>query len=138
MADAGKMHDEMELLRLRMNAATAQGGQAYARLLDLAETRDSGQVRRIARFIASTYNGQAFPFDSLRSARPGRGRRRRHALVPGRTALGSCRPAPAGAGRRQTGQGGHREVGSVVARGILMGAPCETGAVARVPVAGSE
>ena len=63
MADAGKLHDEMELLRLRMNAATAQGGQAYARLLDLAETRQSGQIRRIARFIASTYNGQAFPFD---------------------------------------------------------------------------
>jgi hypothetical protein len=63
MADAGKMHDEMKLLRLRMNVATAQGGQAYARLPDLAETRHSGQIRRIAQFIASTYNGQAFPFD---------------------------------------------------------------------------
>ena len=29
----------------------------------LAETRDSGQIRRIAYFIASTFNGQAFPLD---------------------------------------------------------------------------
>ena len=29
----------------------------------LAEERDSGQIPRIARFLAATYNGQAFPFD---------------------------------------------------------------------------
>ena len=39
------------------------GAQAFARLLNLAEERDSGQIRRIARFLAATYNGQAFPFD---------------------------------------------------------------------------
>ena len=31
------------------------GGHAFQRLLHLAETRDSGQVRRIALFIAATY-----------------------------------------------------------------------------------
>jgi hypothetical protein len=50
-------------MRLRKQAATAQGGQAFARLLALAETRDSGQARRIAQFIAASYDGAAFPFD---------------------------------------------------------------------------
>ena len=40
--------------------ATQAGAQAFARLLTLAETRDSGQIPRIARFLAATYNGQAF------------------------------------------------------------------------------
>jgi hypothetical protein len=46
-------------------ARAAQGGaaQAFARLLVLAETRDTGQARRIAKFLASCYNGQAYPFD---------------------------------------------------------------------------
>lgn len=43
--------------------ATAAGAQAFARLVDLAETRDSGQIRRVACFVASTYNGEAFPLD---------------------------------------------------------------------------
>lgn len=43
--------------------ATHAGAQAFARLLKLAEERDSGQIPRIARFLAATYNGQAFPFD---------------------------------------------------------------------------
>lgn len=43
--------------------ATAAGAQAFARLLHLAETRESGQIARIARFLAASYNGQAFPFD---------------------------------------------------------------------------
>jgi hypothetical protein len=43
--------------------ATQAGAQAFARLLKLAEERDSGQVPRIARFLAATYNGQAFQFD---------------------------------------------------------------------------
>ena len=47
----------------RATAAQAKAAQAYARLMDLAERRDSGQVRRVAAFLASTYNGQAFPFD---------------------------------------------------------------------------
>lgn len=44
-------------------AAQARAAQAYARLLLLAETRDSGQIRRIVQFLASTYNGTAFPWD---------------------------------------------------------------------------
>lgn len=44
-------------------AATIQGAAAFARLLKLAEQHDSGQIRRVVRFIAATYNGQAFPFD---------------------------------------------------------------------------
>ena len=40
--------------------ATQGGAQASARLLRLAEERDSGQISRIARFLAATYNGQSF------------------------------------------------------------------------------
>ena len=47
----------------RSRAATAAGAQAFARLLHLAEERDSGQIGRVARFLAATYNAQAFPFD---------------------------------------------------------------------------
>ncbi|MCL4699445.1 MAG: hypothetical protein KJ023_20720 [Burkholderiaceae bacterium] len=43
--------------------ATQAGAQAFARLLKLAEERDSGQIPRIARFLAATYNGQAFQLD---------------------------------------------------------------------------
>lgn len=43
--------------------ATQVGAQAFARLLNLAETRDSGQIPRIARFLAATYNGHAFQLD---------------------------------------------------------------------------
>ena len=44
-------------------AAQAKAAQSYSRLLHLAETRDSGQIRYIARFLASTYNGTAFPWN---------------------------------------------------------------------------
>lgn len=47
----------------RAGAAQAAGAQAYDRLLTLAEGRASGQIHRIARFLASTYNGEVFPFD---------------------------------------------------------------------------
>jgi hypothetical protein len=63
MNDTSKLGDEMESMRLRSSEATAKGGQALLRLLTLAETRNSGQIPRIAKFIASTYNGDAFPFD---------------------------------------------------------------------------
>jgi len=43
--------------------ATQAGAQAFARLLRLAEERDSGQIRRIARFLAALYNGEAFRLD---------------------------------------------------------------------------
>ena len=54
---------DMQRMVLRKAEATAKGGHAFERLLQLAETRDSGQVRRVASFIAATYNGEAFPFD---------------------------------------------------------------------------
>ena len=44
----------------RSRAATAAGVQAFARLLQLAEQRDSGQIERVVHFLAATYNGQAF------------------------------------------------------------------------------
>ena len=47
----------------RLRQATQVGALAFARLLRLAEDRNSGQVPRIARFLAATYNGQAFKFD---------------------------------------------------------------------------
>lgn len=47
----------------RSRQATQAGAQAFARLLKLAEERDSGQIPRIARFLAATYNGQTFQLD---------------------------------------------------------------------------
>jgi hypothetical protein len=44
-------------------AAQAMAAQALGRLLHLAQTLDSGQVRRVARFIAALYDGEAFPLD---------------------------------------------------------------------------
>lgn len=63
MDEAGTLNYEMESMRLRSSQATARGGQAYARLQTLAETRNSGQIPRIAKFIASTFNGDTIPFD---------------------------------------------------------------------------
>ena len=52
--------DALACIRRRKSEATAKGGQAFLRLLQLAEHHDSGQATRIAGFIASTYNGQVF------------------------------------------------------------------------------
>lgn len=54
---------DLEGMRRRKSEATAKGGQAFLRLLTLAETGESGQAHTVARFIASTYNGQDFPYD---------------------------------------------------------------------------
>ena len=60
-------HEEIEAAldeyQARSRAATSAGAQAFARLLRLAEECDSGQIARVARFLAATYNGQAFPLD---------------------------------------------------------------------------
>lgn len=48
---------------VRSRQATQAGAQAFARLLKLAEEEDSGQTPRIARFVAATYNGRAFPLN---------------------------------------------------------------------------
>lgn len=47
----------------RARKAQAAAAQAYERLLSLAEKEDSGQVRRVAYFIAATFDGQTFPLD---------------------------------------------------------------------------
>ena len=57
------LDDDMQRMEQRKREATAKGGHAFGRLLQLAETRDSGQIRRIALFLAATHNGEAFPFD---------------------------------------------------------------------------
>ena len=54
---------DLEGMRRRKSEATAKGGQAFLRLLILAETGDSGQAHIVARFIASNDNGQDFPYD---------------------------------------------------------------------------
>ena len=47
----------------RSRHATREGAPAFTMLLALAEQSASGQIPRIARFLAATYNGQAFPLD---------------------------------------------------------------------------
>ena len=47
----------------RSRQATQAGAQAFTRLLKLAEEEDFGQIGRIARFLAATYNGKDFPLD---------------------------------------------------------------------------
>ncbi|MCX2865533.1 hypothetical protein OOZ63_27295 [Paucibacter sp. PLA-PC-4] len=47
----------------RSRQATHAGAQAFAWLLSLAEERDSGQIVRVARFLAEIYNGQVFALD---------------------------------------------------------------------------
>jgi hypothetical protein len=53
----------LDELASRSQEATLKGAQAFGRLLNLAENPDSGQVRRVALFLAAVYNGQAFPLD---------------------------------------------------------------------------
>ena len=62
MAGPLDIDDDMQRMVLRKGEATAKGGHAFQRLLQLAETRDSGQVRRVALFIAATYTRPALPF----------------------------------------------------------------------------
>ncbi|EHR72065.1 hypothetical protein BurJ1DRAFT_3256 [Burkholderiales bacterium JOSHI_001] len=55
--------DDLVNFVTRSDEATRQGAQAYGRLLEMAERRNSGQIPRVARFLAATYNGQDYPFD---------------------------------------------------------------------------
>ena len=55
--------DAVDLFAARSDEAMRKAAQAFARLLKLAEERDSGQIPRIARFVATTYNGQTFQLD---------------------------------------------------------------------------
>ena len=47
----------------RSQRAQAAAAQAYERLLRLTENRNSGQIKTVARFVASAFDGQTFPFD---------------------------------------------------------------------------
>lgn len=58
-----KQHAAEEEWQRRAVAVQAQAAHAYARLLDIAETSDTGQAGRIAKFLASTFNGRAYSFD---------------------------------------------------------------------------
>ena len=49
------------------HTATEKACDAFDRLLKLAETRDSGQIRRIARFLAASWGSQLFELQDLRS-----------------------------------------------------------------------
>ncbi|HEU6456166.1 MAG TPA: hypothetical protein VN201_11920 [Roseateles sp.] len=53
----------MASLAERSQQATRRGGQAFARLLKIAEQGDSGQPRRVALFVAATFNGRTYPLD---------------------------------------------------------------------------
>ncbi len=54
---------ELRQYESRSCQATQAGALAFARLLALAEQRNSGQILRIARFLAATYNGTTFALD---------------------------------------------------------------------------
>lgn len=47
----------------RAREAQAKAAQALLRLLDVAERQDSGQARRVATFLAATFDGAAYPLD---------------------------------------------------------------------------
>ncbi|MBA9913582.1 hypothetical protein D7S65_14425 [Ralstonia insidiosa] len=47
----------------RASKVQASAAQAYDRLMRLAESSSAGQVHTVARFLASTFDGQAFPLD---------------------------------------------------------------------------
>ena len=60
---AVSVEQTIDSYQARSRDATSRGPEAYVRLLTLAEHHDSGQIARVVRFIAATYNGQVFSFD---------------------------------------------------------------------------
>ena len=61
--DDDELSNKLRAWGERAILAQAAAAQALARLLDQAERGNSGQARHIAQFLASSYNGQTFPFD---------------------------------------------------------------------------
>lgn len=55
--------EEMASNAMRAKLSLERAKIAFGSLLHLAETRDSGQIARVARFIAATYNGNVYKFD---------------------------------------------------------------------------
>ena len=60
-----EFEEQMLQHHIRAEESLVAAAPAFADLLHLAETRDSGQIRRIAAFIAASYNGECFKFDLL-------------------------------------------------------------------------
>lgn len=58
-----ELHAKRAEWHRRAKEAHLKAADAYRRLVYLAETGDSGQISKVARFVASTFNGQAYPFD---------------------------------------------------------------------------
>lgn len=54
--------DQQEWTR-RTAEAQAKAAHAYARLIDIAASSDTGQAARVAQFVAATYNGNAYAFN---------------------------------------------------------------------------
>jgi hypothetical protein len=63
MTSPTQLPGALSALAARATEATRRGAQAFARLLAVAESTDSGQARRVAGFVASTYNGRTFPLN---------------------------------------------------------------------------
>ena len=61
--DLRTMFAESEAWDHRAKESQAKAAQAFARLLEIAETSHAGQAGRVAQFLASTFNGRAYPYD---------------------------------------------------------------------------
>ena len=61
--DLRTMFAESEAWDQRAKESQAKAAQAFARLLEIAETSHAGQAGRVAQFLASTFNGRAYPYD---------------------------------------------------------------------------
>ena len=61
--DLRAMFAESDAWDLRAKESQAKAAHAYARLLEIAETSNAGQAGRVAQFLASTFNGRAYPYD---------------------------------------------------------------------------
>lgn len=63
LAAFAQLNADQQAWARRAAEAQSKAAQAYARLIDHATRSDTGQARRIAQFIAATYNGHAYAFD---------------------------------------------------------------------------
>jgi hypothetical protein len=54
---------KMAALEAERDAAISAGVPALRRLMELAESRDSGQIGTVVRALAGLYNGRRFPLD---------------------------------------------------------------------------
>ena len=96
--------------------ATRNGAQAFARLLQLAEQRSSGQIVRVAAFIAATYNGEAFKLDPFELRAVDIAISDDMLLCLDAPSLGQYRPLPAGSRWRPPRQGRDPALGLSLAR----------------------